>query len=396
MAYGGLSQLPPDQKGVMRGDLFTMANIEWLWQGYIPAGCFSLLAGETKVGKGTVLARLSASLTAGREWPDGAPGPEPCELAWVAREEDFASIVAPRLHAAGCDLSKVYSVDPCVKIKRPDGKLEYFPQYFTDLDYWRDLLESFPGLKAIIADPIATLLGESVNDHRSKEVRTVLEPFVREITTQYGVALIGTHHLGKRDGTILDRVYGSIAYASIPRAVLGVAIDPADQNRRHLGVIRSNLSEPVPCVAFGLEGHEFEYHGKTIKTVRAADQGTTDSSLDDLTGPVSLGAARRRNQIERATDWLRERLKDHPLPSEDVARDGDANLGEPWELDRIPEERQDQFINGRIKWWRERILKDGLGGESRKYGQRWYFTLSGQDWPPPAHVTDPVDLEALV
>src|SRR5579859_2038699 len=45
--------------------------IEWLWPGRIARGKLTLLTGDPGVGKSQISLDIAATITEGREWPDG-------------------------------------------------------------------------------------------------------------------------------------------------------------------------------------------------------------------------------------------------------------------------------------------------------------------------------------
>jgi hypothetical protein len=91
-----------------------------------------------------------------------------------------------------------------------------------------------------------------------------------------------------------------------------------------------------------------------------------------------------RNEIDRATEWLRKRLADGPAGSILCAREGDRFLGRRWPELGLPTGDRRKFVLGRTKWWRERILKSRLGGVSRRAGYNgpYLFRLPGHAGPP--------------
>ena len=91
-----------------------------------------------------------------------------------------------------------------------------------------------------------------------------------------------------------------------------------------------------------------------------------------------------KNEIDRATEWLRRRLADGPVGSILCAREGDRFLGRRWPELGLPMGERRKFVLGRTKWWRERILKSRLGGASRRAGYNgpYLFRLPGHAWPP--------------
>jgi hypothetical protein len=105
--------------------------------------------------------------------------------------------------------------------------------------------------------------------------------------------------------------------------------------------------------------------------------------LDALMAPKrSRGTT--RNEIDRATEWLRKRLADGPVGSILCAREGDRLLGRRWPDLGLPAGERRKFVLGRTKWWRERILKSRLGGVSRRAGYNgpYLFRLPGHAGPP--------------
>ena len=46
--------------------------ITWLWNGWLPAGKLTILAGAAGTGKTTLALGLAATLTSGSRWPDGS------------------------------------------------------------------------------------------------------------------------------------------------------------------------------------------------------------------------------------------------------------------------------------------------------------------------------------
>ena len=45
---------------------------DWLWPGYLAAGCIAILDGDPGQGKSMLTLDLAARLTTARPWPDGA------------------------------------------------------------------------------------------------------------------------------------------------------------------------------------------------------------------------------------------------------------------------------------------------------------------------------------
>ena len=57
-------------------------------------------------------------------------------------------------------------------------------------------------------------------------------------------------------------------------------------------------------------------------------------------------------------------------------------MGKPWPMEAG--EKADKARMIAVKWWRTKVLRDRLGGGSRKHRMTgpWFFTLPDHDWPP--------------
>src|SRR5262245_22311752 len=84
----------------------------------------------------------------------------------------------------------------------------------------------------------------------------------------------------------------------------------------------------------------------------------------------ALSVRNKASDLDRAQEWLARRLAGGPVKSDDCAEEGNKALG----------------LNKPGKWWNLSVLKERLGGKSRKFGflagACWYFTLPGHPWPP--------------
>jgi hypothetical protein len=115
--------------------------------------------------------------------------------------------------------------------------------------------------------------------------------------------------------------------------------------------------------------------------------GPVEVSADDLLRTAAkVERKQSRDEIDKATEWLRDRLKDGPVGSILCAREGDKFLGRRWPDPGMPAEKRRPIVLGRVKWWREMVLKKRLEGESRRAGFNgpYFFRHSNHAWPPGA------------
>ena len=63
----------PDAVTLTRASDVTIRPIDWLWEGYLPRGMLTLLAGLPGCGKSTLTLAIAGTVTSAGRWPDGAP-----------------------------------------------------------------------------------------------------------------------------------------------------------------------------------------------------------------------------------------------------------------------------------------------------------------------------------
>ena len=204
-------------------------RIEWLWEGYVPLGMSTVLGGFPGVGKSTILYDLAS-----RASRDGSP------VLVVTAEDHLAAVARPRLEAAKADLDLVRFVTAPITL--PD-----------DAQKLGELVDEFE-VKLVVLDPLVAFIGDGVNTHRDHHVRRVLAPLA-DLAERARVALVTVIHTNKAIGTEpLMRISGSIGFTGAARTVLLAADDPQDDNRRILGVVKSNLAEMPAPLAYRVVG----------------------------------------------------------------------------------------------------------------------------------------------
>jgi len=237
------------------------ANVKWLMRHRIPFGFFSALAGEPAAGKGTTYSSLAAAVTRGARWPDGSGRAPQGKVVIFTNEDDIASVIKPRILAAGGDPSKVF--------------------VYRDLFTFKDNLGAFEKLLKelaptwVILDPGKPYIGELRNAHDDAEIRRILDP-VAKLLGKYGVACTLVYHLTKDEERAMGhRLLGSIAHVAYPRAVWAIGENPRDESERPVRgfmPIKNNLYDPrrVGGLEFRIESVDITVDGKKITDVSHA------------------------------------------------------------------------------------------------------------------------------
>jgi hypothetical protein len=206
-------------------------RVEWLVPGRFPRAQTIVVAGFPGVGKSTINYDLAAQVSRGGE-----------TVLILTAEDHLAAVVRPRLEAAGADLDRVVIITR--EITLPD-----------DVSALEDLVREH-GAALLIIDPLVAFIGDGVNTHRDHHVRRVLAPLA-DLAERTGAAVVVVVHTNKGSGTEpLMRISGSVGFTGAARSVLLCAKDPQDEHRRIFAVVKSNLAEFPPPLAYRLVGVE--------------------------------------------------------------------------------------------------------------------------------------------
>lgn len=295
----------------------------WLWapggQPWLPAGQVSLLTGEEGVGKSTFAAWLAAKVTTGTLEGDfkGAGA----SVLIVSTEEDAEHDWAPRLAAAGADLSRCHFLDVvqpyqgqdvvCGSFRLPDdaGQLE---AYVAELQ---------PSL--LVLDP----LSESIQSKGSgwpttDDIRRAAVP-LKVLGTNTGLTTVGIGHFNKgRGGNIRDKTQGSSGYRQFARTQLALVHYPPSGGLV-LGIAKTNKT------ASGLTGLSLRLDTKPVQIDGESQQvavmnvlGPSGVSVHDAYDydPDSPQAKTLRSQADIAADQIKAYLaeKGGQAPSAEV------------------------------------------------------------------------------
>lgn len=302
---------------LIRGTDIQPEPISWLWEGWLAAGKFHVLAGPPGTGKTTIASALAASLSCGGRWPDGTRAEPANVLSWSG-EDDHRDTLVPRMLACDADLNRVYFIKSVTD--RGDD-------YAFDPAIHADLLEAqarkIGGVRLLIVDPIVSAVaGDS---HRNAEVRRGPQPLV-ELADRLGCAILGISHFTK--GTAgrdpVERVTGSIAFGAVARLVFAAAKMPeSDQEGGGRIFVRakSNIGPDDGGFRYDLAQIELEQHSRVFAS-RLAWGSVVEGSAKELLARADT-APRDEEQkdireIAEIDSWLRDILAHGPQPAKDV------------------------------------------------------------------------------
>jgi hypothetical protein len=199
-----------------------MRPIEFLDKPFFQANAFHLLAGPKNAGKGTFLAHTAARFTRGEI---GAKR----NVVWIAAGEDSLEIdVLPRIVAAGGDPTRVYY---------PKDFTPVLPRDQAELVKW---MAKIGDVGLVVCDPIGGMLSGKTNTNLDSDVRNAISN-LNPLADIAQCAIIGVRHMNKNVlAGALYSVTGSGDWINIPRVVLAIVMDDAEDNVRHVQVVAGN------------------------------------------------------------------------------------------------------------------------------------------------------------
>ena len=283
----------------------AMERITWLWPGRLPLGMLSGLDGDPELGKSQLVAYEAAMVSTGGRWFDGHQCPQG-GVVLVSAEDPAASVLVPRLKAAGADLERILIVSSI-----PDG---YGKQRLISLPDDVFLLRwSIQQMQArlLVFDPITSYLALDVNANADKDVRQALTPLA-EMLAQEDCCGQMLRHLSKNDkvSTALYRGLGSIAFTAMARTSMTVAKDKENRGQFLLAMTKSNVGAKPKARRYSIEGVNL---GEGIETAKLVFGEETDHDADELT--TRFGSYEKKQRS--AKEILLELLADGPKDSEE-------------------------------------------------------------------------------
>lgn len=275
----------------------------WAWDRRIPVGGTTLMPGREGLGKTALVCWLMARLTRGQ-----LPGHwfgRPAEVVYIGTEDDRASVLVPRLAAAGADLDRVQFVD------LPDGLT--FSVAADTAALGQAIVDR--GVALVVVDPLDGHL-HGVDTHRKAEVQQSVAK-LGQLAQAARCGALGLAHLNKGDvRDLLSRVVGSVGFTTSVRSVLGVGEHPDDPAERVCVVGKANMTDKstVPALRFRVEGTTVPHPdgGDPIDTGIAVILGEQDGI--DPNAVIDAGTPEERTARDEAADWLYEALIDGPRP----------------------------------------------------------------------------------
>jgi putative DNA primase/helicase len=319
--HSGLTGYPASPPEPTTGlDVVCLADVrarpvQWLWKNWIAIGKVSVLAGDGGKGKSTILCDLAARTSRGDRWPDGAEALNAGNVIILAAEDDVEDTLAPRLLAAGADLSRIFNI----RSVRAGSEVRRSFNLQADLAQLEAEIQQRGNVQLVEIDPVTSYLGK-IDSHKNADVRSVLEP-LGEMAARRKVAIVCNNHFSKGSGGANSRIIGSVAFVNQARAAFTVTPDADDESRLLLIPSKMNIAPIKYGLAYRIESALVPSAAGEILTSRIAWE--TDPIT--ITADQALAALENRGSMKteriEAREYLKTTLADGPSPARETKAD---------------------------------------------------------------------------
>ncbi len=302
-----------DIASVVEGREWTPPEVET--DGRIPCAMITIAAGREGTGKSSFGIWLAARVTRGTL--PGAHYGVPKRVFYLATEDSWKHTLAPRLIAAGADMTRVARVE--VVAQEQASVTLSLPE---DVDLLTQAISEHE-VALVVIDPLMSTLGAGLDANASRHVRTALEPLAG-MTEQTGAAVVGIAHFNKATGIdALSRISGSGAFKDVPRAVIVFARDGDEcvftQQKNSCGRI------DLPSLTYTITPEVVVTPKGPTSTGKFTFTGMADRSVDQMLEDARRSRRRRSPVMTFLVDYITEHADDQgEVPAAEVIAAGES------------------------------------------------------------------------
>jgi hypothetical protein len=266
----------------------------WMWADRIAEKQMHYVAGRADVGKGLLASTIAAHVSTGREPGSNKVVRKPRNVLYAAKEDDYGSMTAPRLRAAGADMNRVLLTR--YNLVTQMGELA---KVVHDKD-----------IGLIVIDPLAAFLGHGVSRYNDS-IRKVTEPLFELLEKTHSAALVIDHVTKgiKQGQDPQSAVAGSSSgFGSACRMGFLYGVDPDDPDRRLMACVKHNITDDRLAVSFEIDTVEVEHDGVEMEVPKLLFQADNEfiEAIRLVAGKKAGDAkpGRPADKSSEACEWL--------------------------------------------------------------------------------------------
>ncbi len=269
---------------------------EWLWQGRIPIGELTIIAGPGGVGKSTAAYAIAAACSTGGKLPgnSGTPEHELCQgpVLLLSAEDVPEYEIGQRLKQTDAEMKNVHVLTGWREFGEDDNDIRDIG--LDDIAPLEIALKRIRP-KLVVLDPIQSFVGAKIDMNKSNEMRPLLRGLA-QLAERYKCAFVAIAHPPKQAQTLaMYGIAGSHEFSSVARSVLVITNDPESPDYSIIAQAKANLAGIQTSLRFYRGEGGFQW------------AGTSPLSADDLMGPERGPQA---IELLRAQRWLDQFLQE--------------------------------------------------------------------------------------
>lgn len=331
---------------------------KWFWEpftghGVIPLGTATIAAGKGGEGKTTFMLHLAALGSRGL-LPGDLHGKKIATII-IGPEDDWDTVMVPRLKAAGADLNRIYKIDVETAIDDHVAQTRSI-KFPLDVDMIEEAMAEI-GAKLLIVDPAPSLMQGDMN--KVQDVRSSYEPLIA-LAQRHEIALVLINHFGKGGGSVSAKLSGSHAWRDLTRSYLAFATDE-ESGERIFSQDKNNYGESKGSYKFALESMDVTTDdGETASVARVNFLGETDQTVGDIINREVGADPEEQDDRNAAQAFLVDLLKgkeEWEAPARDCLKAGHAA----------------GFSENEIKNARKRCKSPRIHSEKSAFGAGWVW-----------------------